>query len=61
MKLSEVAKIMYDLQEYCNYLADYNCEVCLFGNKDCGMGTDKIPGDWDITLSDIERLECEGR
>lgn len=72
MKLSEVARIMYDLQEYCSYIDDINkhgnCDGCafLYDHVKCKIVAltkdNKIPCDnWGITKADIERLEHEGK
>ena len=59
MKLSEVARIMYDLQEYCNDRGCYNCTI----NNLCALYGKKLssPNTWGITKVDIERLEREGK
>lgn len=71
MKLSEVARVMYDLQEYCRYINNLNdkwakCDGCtfLYDHIKCRlvalMKDNKVPCDnWRITQADIERLERE--
>ena len=58
MKLSEVAQIMYNLQEYCRGLC--HCSECDFCDDFCEIGCVLrigSPEDWGITLADIERLK----
>lgn len=64
MKLSEVARLMYELQEYCRrlnvkYTYTYllECHKCHLHGKDCTIDSHKIPMDWGITQADIERLK----
>lgn len=64
MKLSEAAKTMYDLQEYCRYVWEEmdatGCPKCV-ANKggvcDLFVGCHGTPHMWGITQADIERLE----
>ena len=64
MKLPEVARIMYDLQEYCK---EHNCIGCsqdkydLCHNLSLNDRSLKPPMDFGITFADIERLEREGK
>ena len=60
MKQSEVARIMYDLQEYCKWLNSI-CNTCplQWNNNVCRLK--KYPCEWGITKADIERLEREGK
>jgi len=67
-ELAHIARLMYDLQEYCRYIDELNnheeCNGCAFvyNRGDCRLidltnGT-KVPCDnWGITKADIERLE----
>lgn len=60
MKKSEVAQLMYDLQEYCK---EHNCIGCsqdkydLCHNLSSNDRSLKPPMDWGITRADIERLK----
>ena len=65
MKLSEVAKIMYDLQEYCREVptidcGEFNpcgrCHVCILTPQTREF---MAPEYYNITKADIERLERE--
>lgn len=58
MKLSEVARLMYDLQEYCKN-REGCCLNCIMFNNLCRAY--HFVNDWGITLADIERLEREGK
>lgn len=69
-ELARIAKVMYDLQEYCRYIDKINncgeCNGCtfVFDHHKCKLikltKDNKIPCDnWNITKEDIERLECE--
>ena len=63
MKKSEVAKLMYGLQEYCRYVwddsDDIGCPKCV-ANKggvcDLFIPCYGVPHMWGITQADIERL-----
>ena len=68
--LAHIAKVMYDLQEYCRYIDEINdngyCDGCTFitDHVKCKLikltKDNKIPCDnWNITKADIERLERE--
>ena len=65
--LAHIAKVMYDLQEYCRYIDEINdngyCDGCtfVFDHHKCKLikltKDNKIPCDnWNITKADIERL-----
>ncbi len=67
-ELAHIARLMYDLQEYCRYIDDMNdkenCNGCVFlyDHAKCKLikltKDNKIPCDnWGITKADIERLE----
>ena len=64
--VAHIARIMYDLQEYCaaNFWGKYPpCKGCA-ANKErlvCNLFVDGygIPKMWGITKADIERLEGE--
>lgn len=69
-ELARIAKVMYDLQEYCRYIDEINdngcCDGCIFvfDRHKCKLikltKDNKIPCDnWNITKADIERLGCE--
>ena len=69
-ELAHIAKVMYDLQEYCRYIDELNnheeCNGCtfLYGHVKCRLialtKDNKIPCDnWGITKTDIERWESE--
>jgi hypothetical protein len=65
-ELAHIARLMYDLQEYCRRLnIDFtytyllHCEKCPLDGLDCTQQSRKIPMVWHITEADIERLECE--
>lgn len=71
MKLSKVARLMYDLQEYC-ISKKHQCSQCKYWDgqmgrcvikqmlRDSGNRTYIIPPrDWNITKADIERLESD--
>lgn len=65
MKKSEIAQIMYDLQEECK-IHKYNCTGCYCEHHPsqsnlCNIIANMIPCDWGITKADIERLEREGK
>jgi hypothetical protein len=68
--LAHIARLMYDLQEYCRYIDELNnhkeCNGCtfLFDRVKCKLialtKDNKIPCDnWGITKADIERRERE--
>lgn len=69
MKLSEVARIMYDMQKYCKsknhqcsqckYYAGFigKCYVKQMWRESCNSEYAIPPRDWGITKADIERLE----
>lgn len=65
---AHIARLMYDLQEYCkdiyqsSWLIDDNhrCYICFANNNGvCKLFIKRygMPFKWDITKSDIERLE----
>jgi hypothetical protein len=69
-ELVHIAKVMYDLQEYCRFIDELNnheeCNGCtfLFDHVKCRLialtKDNKIPCDnWNITKADIARLERE--
>jgi hypothetical protein len=57
-ELAHIAKVMYDLQEYCKQ-SDSCCYCPAFdGDSKCSLSYgDSIPGDWGITPAGIQRLE----
>lgn len=55
-ELAHIARVMYDLQEYCKYV---DCDECSLIADDTTFGSKKAPANWGITLADIERLEGE--
>lgn len=68
MTLAHIAKVMYDLQEYCGYgwdnFDESPCKKCSAGvNSLCDLfvACRGIPRMWGITKADIERLEREGK
>ena len=69
-ELAHIARLMYDLQEYCRYIDELNnheeCNGCtfLYDHVKCRLialtKDNKIPCDnWNITKADVERLERE--
>ena len=61
MKQSEVARLMYGLQEYCKDV-NIDCQCCPVSDYwGCRLHTGYSPQFWGITLADIERLEREGK
>jgi hypothetical protein len=69
-ELAHIARLMYDLQEYCKYVDELNdhkeCNGCafLFEHVKCRLirltKDNRIPCDnWQITKAAIERLERE--
>ena len=65
-ELAHIARVMYDLQEYCIYEADksegISCQKCpaeLDDLCDLFVPCRGIPRLWGITKADIERLERE--
>ena len=62
MKLSEVARIMYEIQERCKGM--YFCDGCFaYDGKKCRLRAMeyKVPATYDIIPEDIERLERDGK
>lgn len=68
-ELAHIARVIYDLQEYCRYIDELNnheeCNGCtfLFDHVKCRLialtKDNKIPCDnWNITKADVERLKC---
>ena len=57
-ELAHIARLMYDLQEYCKWLNSI-CNTCplQWMGKVCKIK--KYPSEWGITKADIERLERE--
>jgi hypothetical protein len=55
-ELLHIARLMYDLQEYCKCV---NCDECSLIKEDTTFGSKKAPANWGITKADIERLERE--
>lgn len=68
-ELAHIARLMYDLQEYCKWINgggrfnpyDKQCGKCPFRLLDCSFNKKNIimPLYWGITKVDIERLERE--
>ena len=64
-ELAHIAKVMYDLQEYCKSLEiRLSCSGCpcveLKNVRLCMLYDEgKLPNDWEISQADIERLERE--
>ena len=65
-ELAHIARLMYDLQEYCAYGWDESegipcqkCPVRLNGLCELFVACYGIPRLWGITKTDIERLERE--
>ena len=67
MKLSEAARKMYDLQEYCLGIKPKDCSIvdrkgkCRVCRLTPQIKEFKSPSYWRITQADIERLEREGK
>ena len=65
-ELAHIARLMYDLQEYCSYEWDESeeipyqkCPAGLNGICELFVPCCGIPRMWGITKADIERLERE--
>ena len=65
-ELVRIAKVMYDLQEYCKSVNNVSsCDGCNFVVDEnegyCKLADDdyNVPCSWGITKTDIERLEYE--
>lgn len=58
-ELAHIARLMYDLQEYCKFIN--RCQRCSIRNDwgFCLIEASHIPQFWGITKADIERLERE--
>jgi hypothetical protein len=61
-ELLHIARLMYDLQEYCR-TRDCKDKECRIGGAFCGglapLGGGEPISSWNITKADIERLESE--
>lgn len=53
-KLAHIARLMYNLQEYCKHV---DCDECALIKEDTTFGSKKAPANWGITLDNIERLK----
>jgi hypothetical protein len=63
-ELAHIARLMYDLQEYCKSVNDVSsCDGCIFAVNEnegyCKLADDdyNVPCSWRITKADGERLE----
>jgi hypothetical protein len=58
-ELAHIAKVMYDLQEYCRFSDE--CQRCFMAEfwRCFTVDVSCIPQFWGITKADIERLERE--
>ena len=59
-ELAHIARLMYNLQEYCH---NRGCKGCQIGGAFCGilapLGGGEPISSWNIIKADIERLERE--